>query len=72
VATTAKPTALDPLDFLAIDALLDDEEKAIRGTVRQFVRERIVPEVGEWFEQGCSACTWTATASPARAPSPTG
>ena len=52
VATTAKPTALDPRDFLAIDALLDDEEKAIRDTVRQFVRERIVPEVGAWFEQG--------------------
>ncbi len=52
VATTAKPTALDPRDFLAIDALLDDEEKAIRDTVRQFVRERIVPDVGEWFEQG--------------------
>jgi glutaryl-CoA dehydrogenase len=52
VATTAKKTELDPRDFLAIDALLDDEEKAIRDTVRQFVRERIVPEVGEWFEQG--------------------
>ena len=52
VATTAKPTALDPRDFLAIDALLDDEEKAIRDTVRKFVRERIVPHVGEWFEQG--------------------
>jgi len=52
VATTAKQTDLDPRDFLAIDALLDDEEKAIRDTVRQFVRERIVPEVGEWFEQG--------------------
>jgi len=52
VATTAKPAALDPRDFLAIDALLDDEEKAIRDTVRTFVRERIVPEVGEWFEQG--------------------
>jgi glutaryl-CoA dehydrogenase len=52
VATTAKPAALDPRDFLAIDALLDDEEKAIRDTVRKFVRERIVPEVGEWFEQG--------------------
>ena len=32
--------------------MLDDEESAIRDTVRQFVRERIVPEVGEWFEQG--------------------
>ena len=46
VTTGAQP-ALDPHDFLAIDALLDDEEKAIRDTVRQFVREQIVPEVGE-------------------------
>ncbi|HXH98008.1 MAG TPA: acyl-CoA dehydrogenase family protein [Gaiellaceae bacterium] len=52
MATTSKPASLDPRDFLAIDALLDDEERAIRDTVRQFVRERIVPEVGEWFEQG--------------------
>jgi glutaryl-CoA dehydrogenase len=51
MATTAKAT-LDPRDFLAIDALLDEEERAIRDTVRQFVRERILPEVGEWFEQG--------------------
>ena len=43
---------LDPLDFLALDALLDDEERAIRDTVRQFVRERVLPEVGDWFEQG--------------------
>ena len=52
MATTAKPTELDPRDFLAIDALLDDEEKAIRDTVRRFVRERVVPNVGEWFERG--------------------
>jgi glutaryl-CoA dehydrogenase len=52
MATAAKKTALDPLDFLGVDALLDDEEKAIRDTVRQWVRERIVPQVGEWFEQG--------------------
>jgi len=52
MATTAKPTTLDPRDYLAIDALLDDEERAIRDTVRRFVRERILPEVGEWFEQG--------------------
>jgi glutaryl-CoA dehydrogenase len=50
--TDAKPTALDPLDYLALDALLDDEERAIRDTVRQFVRERVLPEVGEWFERG--------------------
>jgi glutaryl-CoA dehydrogenase len=52
VSTTAKPTSLDPRDFLAIDALLDDEERAIRDTVRRWVRERILPEVGAWFEQG--------------------
>ncbi len=49
--TLAKQTT-DPLDFLAIDALLSDEEKAIRDTVRAWVRERILPEIGEWFEQG--------------------
>jgi glutaryl-CoA dehydrogenase len=52
VATTAKPTELDPRDFLALDSLLDDEERAIRDTVRQFVRDRVLPEVGDWFERG--------------------
>ena len=50
--TTHAPTELDPLDYLDVDALLDDEERAIRDTVRQFVRERVLPEVGDWFEQG--------------------
>ena len=50
--TTTQPAALDPLDYLAIDALLDDEEKAIRDTVRQFVREHVLPDVGDWFEKG--------------------
>jgi len=52
VAVTEKQTALEPLDFLAIDSLLDDEEKAIRDTVRAFVRENVLPDVGDWFEQG--------------------
>ncbi|HWL32744.1 MAG TPA: acyl-CoA dehydrogenase family protein [Gaiellaceae bacterium] len=52
MAVTEKKTALDPLDFLAIDALLDDEERAIRDTVRTFVREQVLPDVGDWFEQG--------------------
>jgi glutaryl-CoA dehydrogenase len=50
--TTLAPPTTDPLDFLAIDALLSDEEKAIRETVRAWVRNRILPEIGEWFEQG--------------------
>jgi glutaryl-CoA dehydrogenase len=44
--------ALDPLDYLAIDALLDEEERAIRDTIRQFVRDNVLPDVGDWFEQG--------------------
>ena len=52
MAVTEKKTALDPLDFLAIDALLDEEERAIRDTVRSFVREKVLPDVGDWFEQG--------------------
>ena len=42
---------LRPTDFLAIDALLSDEERDIRDTVRAFVRDRVVPHVGEWFEE---------------------
>ncbi len=50
--TTETRTAIDPYDLLDVDGLLDDEERAIRDTVRQFVRERVLPEVGDWFEQG--------------------
>jgi glutaryl-CoA dehydrogenase len=51
VPATQRPE-LDPLDFLSVDSLLDEEEKAIRDTVRHFVRDQIVPEVGDWFERG--------------------
>src|SRR5687767_14712391 len=50
--TTERPAALDPLDYLAIDALLDDEERAIRDTVRGFVRANVLDGVGDWFEKG--------------------
>jgi glutaryl-CoA dehydrogenase len=48
-------TALPPLrpeDYLEIDRLLDDEERMVQDTVRRFVRKRVVPEVGGWFEDG--------------------
>jgi glutaryl-CoA dehydrogenase len=44
--------SVDPHDVLAIDALLSDEERMLRDTVRQFVGDRILPEVGEWFDAG--------------------
>jgi len=43
---------IDPLDFLAIDRLLTDEERAIRDAVREFVRNEILPAISEWFERG--------------------
>jgi glutaryl-CoA dehydrogenase len=52
LAVSTELPALDPLDYLAVDALLDDEEKAVRDTVRQFVRENVLPDVGDWFERG--------------------
>src|SRR5919107_1105339 len=52
MAVTEKRTPLDPLDFLGIDSLLNDEERAIRDTVRSFVREKVLPGVGDWFEEG--------------------
>jgi glutaryl-CoA dehydrogenase len=42
----------DAYDFLEIDALLSDEERMLRDTVRQLVRDRILPDVADWFEEG--------------------
>lgn len=42
----------DPHDLLGIDALLDEEELAIRDTVRRLVRDKILDRVGDWFEAG--------------------
>ncbi len=42
----------EPHDFLGIDSLLSDEEKLLRGTVRDFVQKEIVPQVGDWWEAG--------------------
>ena len=41
-----------PFAILDLDSLLDDEEKAIRDVVRQYVDDRIKPEVADWFEAG--------------------
>jgi glutaryl-CoA dehydrogenase len=41
-----------PLDLFGIDGLLDDEEKAIRDTVRRYCDDRIRPDVADWFEAG--------------------
>jgi len=42
----------DALDFLAVDGLLDADERDIRDTVRSFAQAELAPYVSEWFEQG--------------------
>ncbi len=49
---TTSDKAIDPLDYVGIDALLGEEEIAIRDMVRDYVREQILPEVGDWFDKG--------------------
>lgn len=44
------PAPASPLELFAIDSLLDDEEMAIRDTVRLFCDEQVRPFVGGWYE----------------------
>ncbi|HEX9338550.1 MAG TPA: acyl-CoA dehydrogenase family protein, partial [Pseudonocardiaceae bacterium] len=45
-------SAPDPRDFLALDTQLDDTERAVRDTVRDYAQSELAPHVPEWFEQG--------------------
>jgi glutaryl-CoA dehydrogenase len=45
-------TLFDPLDPLQLDALLSEDELAMRDAVRRFVRKQVLPGVGDWFEHG--------------------
>ncbi|MFF5250202.1 acyl-CoA dehydrogenase family protein [Streptosporangium sp. NPDC000095] len=38
-------------DLLRIDDALVEEQRLIRDTVREFVADRILPHVGDWFEE---------------------
>ncbi|HEX5609256.1 MAG TPA: acyl-CoA dehydrogenase family protein, partial [Solirubrobacterales bacterium] len=51
MTSTATKKPIAPTDFLDVDSLLSDEERDIRDTVRSFVRDRVLPDVGDWFEQ---------------------
>ncbi len=46
------PYTTDPLDLLDLASLLSDEERLVSETVRRFVRDRIMPDVASWFEEG--------------------
>jgi glutaryl-CoA dehydrogenase len=39
-------------DFLQVDDLLTDEDRAIRDTVRDFAQSELAPHVAEWYDEG--------------------
>ncbi|MFC5993144.1 acyl-CoA dehydrogenase family protein [Pseudonocardia hispaniensis] len=41
----------DPLDLLDLSGQLDEQERDIQATVRDFLAERVRPRIGEWFEE---------------------
>ncbi len=49
----SKPSSqpLAPFDLFGIDGLLDDDERAIRDTVRRFCDDQIRPHVAQWYEE---------------------
>jgi len=42
----------DPVDFIDVAGLFTDEERLVRDTVRAYVRDRILPNIAQWFEEG--------------------
>jgi glutaryl-CoA dehydrogenase len=39
-------------DFLEVDDLLSDEDRAIRDTVRDFADRELAPHIAEWYDEG--------------------
>jgi len=51
VLKTSK-AAPDAIDFLDVSSQLSGEERLVRDTVGAYVRERVLPNVADWFENG--------------------
>jgi glutaryl-CoA dehydrogenase len=50
--STRPPEALtDPGDLINFDALLTEDELALRAQVRSFVNEQIRPDIADWYER---------------------
>jgi glutaryl-CoA dehydrogenase len=39
-------------DYLQVDDLLTDEDRAIRDTVRDFAQTELAPHIAEWYDEG--------------------
>ncbi|MFD3381090.1 MULTISPECIES: acyl-CoA dehydrogenase family protein [unclassified Streptomyces] len=49
---SSKLPPFDPADPLGVDDLLSAEDLAVRGTVRAWAADRVLPYVAEWYEKG--------------------
>ncbi|MEU4051817.1 acyl-CoA dehydrogenase family protein [Streptomyces olivaceus] len=52
MSASPKPPAFDPADPLGLDDLLEPEDLAVRGTVRDWAADRVLPYVADWYEKG--------------------
>ncbi|QNN52786.1 acyl-CoA dehydrogenase family protein [Nocardioides mesophilus] len=43
-------TTHTPLDLFGTDALIGEEDRAIRDTVRKYVEDKVKPRVADWYE----------------------
>jgi len=43
---------MSALDLIAADSLLEEDERAIRDTVRTYLEREVRPHVAQWFEDG--------------------
>ncbi|MGH2569680.1 MAG: acyl-CoA dehydrogenase family protein [bacterium] len=50
-ATEAAAQRVSLDELVAIDALLTDEERRVRDTLRRFLADKVIPHVDEWFER---------------------
>ncbi len=48
----ATKTPQTPLDLFGTDALISEEDLAIRDTVRKHVEDKIKPQLADWYESG--------------------
>ena len=49
--SATRPPDPNPKDFLGVDRLLGPEERLLRDTVRRWVADRVLPSIGDWFEE---------------------
>ncbi|WP_446047009.1 acyl-CoA dehydrogenase family protein [Streptomyces olivaceus] len=52
MSASPKPPVFDPADPLGLDDLLEPEDLAVRGTVRDWAADRVLPYVADWYEKG--------------------